>query len=508
MIDLQQWRADPIRFIQTVLHDPESKQPFVLLPAERDFLQLAFSFDADGRLRYPEMVFSAPKKSGKTTLAAIFTLTLLLLYGGSYPEGTICANDEEQAQARVFTVSKRIIECSPLLRRAAKITALSISFPALDIAINAIPSDYAGAAGGNQNVATFDELWAFSTEHAERLFDEMVPPPTRKVACRLTTTYAGFSGESLLLERLYQRGLALPQVGPSLHAGDGMLMAWHREPIAPWQTQGWQAEMKRSLRPTAYARMILNQFVSPESVFVDLASWDACVQPSVRPVFADPQLPIFVGVDASTKRDTTALVACTFDKLSQSVRLVTHRVFTPRPGEPIDFARVEQTLLDWRQAFRLRRVLFDPFQMAAVAQRLQRQHMPIEEYAQTPQHLTEAVSNLFDLIQSRQLALYPDAAMRLAVSRAVISESSRGWKLDKLRQSHAIDVVVALSMAALACVQSSRAPGLRVGTLAPPYSNGRGPYYSNKVGELRSAANNGCVPGKDINTKPWLVRSP
>ena len=57
-------------------------------------------------------------------------------------------------------------------------------------------------------------------------------------------------------------------------------------------------------------------------------------------------------------------------------------------------------------------------------------------------------------------------------------------------------------------MQSSRAPGLRVGTLAPPYSNGRGPYYSNKVGELRSAANNGCVPGKDINTKPWLVRSP
>ena len=62
-------------------------------------------------------------------------------------------------------MSKRIIECSPLLRRAAKITALSISFPALDIAINWIPSDYAGAAGGNENVATFDELWAFSTEH-------------------------------------------------------------------------------------------------------------------------------------------------------------------------------------------------------------------------------------------------------------------------------------------------------------------------------------------------------
>jgi len=77
----------------------------------------------------------------------------------------------------------------------------------------------------------------------------MVPPPTRKVACRLTTTYAGFSGESQLLEELYRRGMAQPQVGTSLHAGDGLLMAWHHEPVAPWQTEAWLAEMRRSLRP-------------------------------------------------------------------------------------------------------------------------------------------------------------------------------------------------------------------------------------------------------------------
>jgi len=43
--------------------------------------------------------------------------------------------------------------------------------------------------------------------------------------------------------------------------------------------------------------------------------------------------------------------------------------------------------------------------------------------------------------------------MRLAVSRAVLSESARGWKLDKVKQSHKIDVVVALSMACLAAVR-------------------------------------------------------
>ena len=37
---------------------------------------------------------------------------------------------------------------------------------------------------------------------------------------------------------------------------------------------------------------------------------------------------------------------------------------------------------------------------------------------------------------------YPDAAMRLAISRAVAVETSRGWRISKEKQSHKIDVVV------------------------------------------------------------------
>ena len=49
------------------------------------------------------------------------------------------------------------------------------------------------------------------------------------------------------------------------------------------------------------------------------------------------RIPIYVGVDASVKRDSTALVAVTFDKKAQMVRLVQQRVFTPASGDPIDF---------------------------------------------------------------------------------------------------------------------------------------------------------------------------
>jgi phage terminase large subunit-like protein len=168
----------------------------------------------------------------------------------------------------------------------------------------------------------------------------------------------------------------------------------------------------------------------------------------------DRQTHVWVGVDASVKRDSTALAAVNFDKKTQCVRLVAHKVFTPSPGDPIDFeATVEQTLLDWSKRYRMRKVWFDPFQMVSVAQRLAKARIKIEEYPQTVPNLTAATSNLFDLIQARQLVLYPDAAMRLAISRAIIVESSRGWRLDKLKQSHKIDVVVALSMACLAAVR-------------------------------------------------------
>jgi len=55
--------------------------------------------------------------------------------------------------------------------------------------------------------------------------------------------------------------------------------------------------------------------------------------------------------------------------------------------------------------------------------------------------------------------LYPDADIRLAISRAIAIEGSRGWKISKEKQTHKIDVVVALGMAALAAAQQgARAP--------------------------------------------------
>ena len=209
---LERWQQEPTAFVTEVMRDPETGRRFELLPCERGFFAEAYKTNDAGRLVYPEQTFSGPKKTGKTAMAGMHTLTTTLVYGGQFAEAYVLANDLEQSSGRVFAAIRRIVEASPLLAREANIRQNRIEFPATGATIQAIASDYQGAAGSNGNVYTFDELWAFTSERSRRLWDECVPVPTRKISCRLVTTYAGFEGEVRTARRPVQ---AWPR--PALH---------------------------------------------------------------------------------------------------------------------------------------------------------------------------------------------------------------------------------------------------------------------------------------------------
>ncbi len=51
---------------------------------------------------------------------------------------------------------------------------------------------------------------------------------------------------------------------------------------------------------------------------------------------------------------------------------------------------MERTLLDLHKRFWLRKALFDPWQMQAIAQRLARANVQLEEFPQLPGNLTTA----------------------------------------------------------------------------------------------------------------------
>jgi hypothetical protein len=250
-----------------------------------------------------------------------------------------------------------------------------------------------------------------------------------------------------------------PLIGDDLHAGDGILMYWSQTPIAPWQDERWLAEMRRSLRPSQYARMIENRWVaSAEQAFVSMEMWDRCVT-GPGPLAADKALPVYVGVDASSKLDSSAIAAVTFDRKAKQVRLVAHKVFVPTANEPVNFEALEAALLDLHRRFSVRAVLFDPWAMQASAQRLKAQGLRMQEFPQTAGNLTSASAGLYDAIVSGNLVLYPDAGMRAAASQAVTVESARGLRIGKANvKKSRIDVVIALAMAVHAAVEGQGKP--------------------------------------------------
>ena len=88
-------------------------------------MRLAFAFDKDGRLPWDTIIWSCPKKSGKTTLNGAITLGWGFTQE-SPNEILILANDMEQTLARVFSTMEGIIQHNPELKREAEVQANTI----------------------------------------------------------------------------------------------------------------------------------------------------------------------------------------------------------------------------------------------------------------------------------------------------------------------------------------------------------------------------------------------
>ncbi len=440
---------------------------FIILPSgehicfedhQRLILDHCFTFNGDGKLPYSLIVYSCPKKSGKTTINAI--VQAYFGYNIEAPNEIItAANKREQAISRAFRELKGFIERNPvLLAEAASIIGNQISLRNGSI-ILAIPNDASGEAGSNHGLTCWDEIWGFVSERNRRLWDELTPVPTRKNSIRFVSTYAGFSGESVLLEDLYSQifkdtgelkeGVTRP-LGDELpfYAIDGMAMYWDHEARMPWQTPDYYLNQRRSLRPNTYLRLHENHWVSSESGLFDMDRWDDCVDPEHFPPLPDKRISLYVGVDASTKRDRAAVVSVYRE--GGKAKLGPKRFWQPSVADPLDLEdTMESYLLELYKGFHLLRVNFDPFQFHRSAMTLAKKGLPMQEYPQTIPNLTEMGQGLYDLVKGGGIVFYPDKELRKEANVAIAKETTRGFRIAKEKTSAKIDQIVALAMAAV-----------------------------------------------------------
>jgi len=440
------YRNDIVLFAEEQWIDRTAERPIVLMPHQKRFLRHVLTRDADGRFPYVTIIDSQVKKSGKTELAALVTLWVALTEPG-LPECYVLANDLEQAQARSFAAIKQVIQRNPILRAECKVAQRRIILPSGGF-IEALPSDYAGGAGANPTMTTWDELWAYRSESSMRLFEEFTPVPTRKNSIRWIATYAGFKGESTLLERLYERVVTRRnRIDDDLewyHEPSSSTFAfWSHTPRMPWQTPEYYRQQKAELRPNAFLRLHRNKWVSPESAFISPDQWDAL------PTLPEPpRMPegtaLYIGIDAAHKRDCTAAVACAIGDGGNPI-LVDYRIWRPSRGKPIlPESVIAPFLAELASRYRIAMIYYDPAHFES-AGRL----MPYRarEFTQTPANLAAASSALYDAIVFKRLTVFLCPDLREHVLNADAVEGPRGWKLLKRGEGQKVDGAIALAMA-------------------------------------------------------------
>ena len=148
-----------------------------------------------------------------------------------------------------------------------------------------------------------------------------------------------------------------------------------------------------------------------------------------------------------------------YDEHSDSLVLADHKIWKPTPGHPINLeASVEFYLrrIYNQPGTEIVKILVDPYQMARSVQTLQAAGLPVEEYNQTLNNLTEATEALYSVLTTRGIRLYNAPDLRQHVLNAVSIETPRGIRLSKQKTSNKIDGAVALSFAVLAAVQNGK----------------------------------------------------
>jgi hypothetical protein len=442
---------DPVGFIDRFISKNEKGQAWQLSIYVRAVLRLAIVFSPVGRLLLRLLLWSEPKKSGKTFLAAC--LGLWWAFTRPHTEVLCAANDLEQSISRVFATMVALCKQNPELRRSVTFRATEI-LVSNGTVIRAIASDYKGEAGARQSLVIFDEIWGFIAEKAQRLFEELTPPPSEPDAWILIVSYAGILGESELLERLYRRGLSGRRLDPALevYRDHDLVMFWSHTPRQPWQTDEYYAEQERLLRPATFRRLHRNEWTSAESTFITAELWDPCVDPERKPLLANEDLLVYGGMDGSVSGDTAANAYVAWQ--GKSLVLVRHRIWRPSKQSPLDIEHtLEADVRETQQRFRLRRIYADPFQLHRSISTLRASHVPIEAFAQTAQGTARMGGAIFELLKTQSLRLYPDAELRQHALNTSAVETGSGFRLAKPTNARKIDAMAALALACVAALE-------------------------------------------------------
>lgn len=433
---------DVVEFINREMVIPETGKPLELHPEHADVLHEMSQRDANGLLKYSLWLFGAPKKTGKTAVAA--GVALWQAMHEPHGEVYIIGNDLKQADNRMAQAIRYAINHNPRFARRARIVKNTI-YLENETKIESIPVDPKGEAGMNPTGLFWTEAWGAMGNKPELLWSEAALSPTRKGhSFKFVESYAGFEGQSTVLERLYnniiKEGVKHPNI-PEVYSKGTMVGYWCTRRIMEWQLNNpeYYAQEATDKTPQEYARIHGNEWSTSSQAFVPSQWWEACQVASVPDL---GRRGVVMGVDAAVENDCFAVVLVSTANGKVQVRYC--KVWTPDGGQ-IQFSEVEDEIKRLFKAYNVIEVAYDPYQMASTAQRLA-DFAFWKEFTQGAPRLI-ADKMLYDKIQAREI----EYAGEFPELKQHILNADRKPAEDKLRiikrnANLKIDACVALSM--------------------------------------------------------------
>lgn len=468
-------------------------QPFLLEPWQKREIYKIFEVERrpDGRWlrRYRWAYLEVPKKNGKTELVAAIDLYLLLADGEESPEIACGSNSDEQADL-VFGAAKAMCELSPSLRPLVNLFAKEIVRKDNPAAVLMRVSAKAKTKDGlNLSGITLDELHEFD-ESGENLFNVLTNgTAAREEPLVLMITTAGFDEETLCgryhahAEKVIAGEIVDHAFYASIYAtgdpdinimDDAALDAALARANPSYGVTTFLPFYLDARRKGAanFKRYFLDIWTAAESQWLPEGAWQACQVPAIT--FA-PGVPVFGGVDASTKHDSAALVAVQWagQRLRARAR-IWERPLDPHTGKPLESWRVPggeiaQAIRDLHTAHPGSVFAYDPAFVTWLAGDLAAEGVTMLDTPQTNGRMCPPTKALYELITEGRLEHDGDPALARHVAAAVEITTMEGkQRLTKNRGKKrlmidgAIALVMAVGEAAKPPAEAEAAPNIRV----------------------------------------------
>ncbi len=207
--------ADFVTWAEDHFRIEETEEPIILARHQKSALRYLLQRDDDGAFKFKTIIYSEPKKGGKTTISGAVIRWAAETWG-KFGEIYCVGNDAEQARERGYKMMSQSIQLEPGFRPSGQAAGSGIlrgkwivkSKEAYCITtgtkVKAVAADYKGEAGANPVLTVWTDVWGIIHKDANRFWAEMAPSPTREHSIRWVETYAGYEGESELLWTLYE----------------------------------------------------------------------------------------------------------------------------------------------------------------------------------------------------------------------------------------------------------------------------------------------------------------